>query len=306
MAKTRLLFAMLGACLLFTGCCCDLYCNAARTLLVEKVAFPRHIDRHSTRKQYRAWAECAWQEVLGTCPDVACSEDYEHGFKAGYVDYLYAGGTGEPPAVPPRCYWNLDYRSPGGHQAVTSWFAGFRHGAQVARDQGRRQVVTVPSSLRHSGAWGTDVLMADGMEILDSSPVISELPGEQLAPGVESPEVIPPPRAEPESPEELLHLERPEIPAEYDLPEPPSEPATTAPSLERPRDLGQLLQEPLRLPTKVDDEVDNLREIVPSHHEESLEKEELSIQATPPPGGKERKIKPMQYIIPFPTAQDGE
>jgi hypothetical protein len=81
---------------------------------------------------------------------MACSAEFELGFKDGFTDYLYAGGTGEPPPVPPRCLWNLDYRTPRGRQAADDWFAGFRCGAAVVRENGYREKMLLPSSLSTS------------------------------------------------------------------------------------------------------------------------------------------------------------
>src|SRR5439155_20779353 len=92
-------------------------------------------------------AEAAWQEITKANPDPSYSPDYVCGFKDGFADFLYAGGTGEPPPLPPRQYWKIKYETAEGHQAIEDWFAGFRHGASVAQTTGYRQWVTIPSSL---------------------------------------------------------------------------------------------------------------------------------------------------------------
>lgn len=79
--------------------------------------------------------------------DAAASPDYVAGFRDGFVDYVYAGGTGEPPPVPPRRYWNVGLRSPGGKARANDWFAGFRHGARSAHDGGYREMGTVRGML---------------------------------------------------------------------------------------------------------------------------------------------------------------
>jgi len=80
----------------------------------------------------------AWQEAQAACPDQAFSKDYAEGFKAGFRDYLDAGGSGQPPAAPPFRYWLARYATPEGHQAVEDWFAGFRHGSAAAQASGYR------------------------------------------------------------------------------------------------------------------------------------------------------------------------
>jgi hypothetical protein len=73
------------------------------------------------------------------------------GFLDGFTDFVYAGGSGEPPPVPPRQFWNVEWRSPRGHEASQDWFSGYRHGARVARDGGFRQRAIVQSSVSWMG-----------------------------------------------------------------------------------------------------------------------------------------------------------
>jgi hypothetical protein len=126
---------------------CSLFRNAKQTLCEEPRIYSRQKDDRFSREQYREWAAMAWQGELQTNADACRSPEYQCGFEEGFFDYVYAGGTGEPPPVPPRRMWNLDYRTPEGHQAVDAWFAGFRRGACVARTAGYRECVTVRSSL---------------------------------------------------------------------------------------------------------------------------------------------------------------
>jgi hypothetical protein len=88
----------------------------------------------TVRDFHRACA--AWREVERGSPDRHFSVDYKAGFKAGYVDYLDAGGSGEPPGVPPYRYRLSCYQNPAGQQAIRDWYTGFRHGADVARSSG--------------------------------------------------------------------------------------------------------------------------------------------------------------------------
>jgi hypothetical protein len=72
--------------------------------------------------------------------------DYRSGFLDGFVDYTYAGGTGEPPPVPPRTFWNVQLRSLEGKARVNQWFAGYRHGARMAASGGYRALATIHTS----------------------------------------------------------------------------------------------------------------------------------------------------------------
>jgi hypothetical protein len=98
-------------------------------------------EAHRNRKLARQ----AWDEV---CPTFQTppSKDYANGFKIGYADYLDAGGTGEPPPYPPFCYREACYQNAEGQKAVHDWYAGFRHGAAVARASGLRETFILPLS----------------------------------------------------------------------------------------------------------------------------------------------------------------
>jgi hypothetical protein len=123
---------------------CDLATNGTHNVLVE---MHQRAEDSADHKQAAALAEQAWAQVQSHEPGHAYSEDYAAGFEAGFTDFVYAGGSGEPPAVPPRRYWKSRYESPEGRQAAEDWFAGFRHGAGVAREGGYRKWLTLPSSL---------------------------------------------------------------------------------------------------------------------------------------------------------------
>lgn len=97
------------------------------------------------RARYRHMGEKAWEEICRANPG-QYSVHYGRGFVDGFADFLFAGGTGEPPVVPPWRYRKSVYETPEGYQAVEDWFAGFRHGAGVAQASGLRNLVLVPVS----------------------------------------------------------------------------------------------------------------------------------------------------------------
>jgi len=129
---------------------CTVTQNLRRTLIQEPLVYSWKRDRGRSIDTYRVWADEAWSEHSLAYPDLCGDDDYALGFRDGFVDYVYAGGSGDPPPVPPRHFWNVDYRSPEGHSAAAQWFAGYRHGAAVARDGGYRASATLKSSLRYS------------------------------------------------------------------------------------------------------------------------------------------------------------
>ena len=96
------------------------------------------------------WARSAWKQVARSDPEQHYSSDHARGFRAGFADYLDGGGTGEPPLVPPKRYWHTCYQTPSGRHAIEDWFAGYRHGAAIAKTSGCRNLITVPSSLSGS------------------------------------------------------------------------------------------------------------------------------------------------------------
>jgi hypothetical protein len=139
-AKLALGMAMLG--MLSLGC--SLITTGTRNLLVET---SRCVEDVCEARRNHQLAHDAWNEVRGANPGHSFSTEYEDGFYQGFLDYLDAGGSGEPPAFPPRKYWGVHYQTAAGYQAVQDWFTGFRHGATTARDSGVRQYIILPSSL---------------------------------------------------------------------------------------------------------------------------------------------------------------
>lgn len=132
-----------------TGCLsvCN---NAHRTLFREPAQFSWRKDRCQSKVLYRSWADEAWSEQLANGCGLT-SADYLAGFQEGFVEYCYAGGTGEPPPVPPRPYWNPLNRTSLLKDGAQEWFAGYRLGARVAQEGGYRQEAIAPYSGSPSG-----------------------------------------------------------------------------------------------------------------------------------------------------------
>lgn len=143
--RTRLALGMIITCFMDIGC--GPLGVATRILVVEPIHYCRTADDILERKRNYELAEETWQSLAHADPGQHHSADYVQGFKDGFADYLQAGGSGEPPPLPPRHYWKMTYETPQGHQAIEDWFAGFRLGAAVARESGYREWVTIPSAL---------------------------------------------------------------------------------------------------------------------------------------------------------------
>lgn len=142
----RQLFSwLLGVCTLTLGC--SPIANFTRTIILEPIHFCETGDKVIEWTRDRKLANAAWDQYAACNGGQAFSEDFADGFRDGYQDYLFAGGTGMPPPLPPRRYWKPKYETPRGYQAVEEWFAGFRQGAAAAQGSGLRQYITVSSSV---------------------------------------------------------------------------------------------------------------------------------------------------------------
>jgi hypothetical protein len=136
------LLIALGAGAFSSGC--TVSWNAARTVVIEPSHFPTYAEDCLLKRRAHKLAGEAWSEVVRDTKGAKLPEDYHKGFVEGFADYLENGGTGEPPALPPRHYWGAT--SPEGRLAVAEWFGGFRHGASLAKLSGVRDFVVVPAS----------------------------------------------------------------------------------------------------------------------------------------------------------------
>lgn len=143
---------------------------ARRTTFLEPRFYDYVRSDKLAQREARLLAEQAWAEVAPTLANA--SRDYENGFTEGFADYLYRGGEGEPPLIPPRGYWNLRFLNQFGKASTKDWYAGFRHGAQTCKSTGLRDMWLVPTSLllgeeeslsAQQGAVAEPSLMMDSM-----------------------------------------------------------------------------------------------------------------------------------------------
>ena len=133
-------------CVFSTGCCRVLGL-AYRTTIAEPRAYCVNSDKRESLELYSHWADEAWREQAEACAMAVEQPDYAAGFHDGFVDYVYAGGSGEPPPVPPRIFWNASLRTAEGKLRANQWFDGYREGARIAREAGYRDKAIVPSSI---------------------------------------------------------------------------------------------------------------------------------------------------------------
>src|SRR5438132_679452 len=141
---TRLSRWIIGLCVLGQGC--SPLANVARTWIIEPFQYCETVDDLVAHGRNSSLANSVWEKLKKDHPKQEYSADFECGFKSGFADYLYAGGTGAPPALPPRQYWRPHYQTPQGYLAIQDWFAGFRDGAAVAEASSYRQRLPVPTA----------------------------------------------------------------------------------------------------------------------------------------------------------------
>ena len=123
--------------------CETLYEDAARNVTEAPI---RSLDDLHLKMRLRRVARRAWDDYAHAHGEEHFSPDFADGFRAGFADYLYEGGPGLPPAVPPFPYQLRHYETPAGHLAIDQWYAGFALGFDVARASGLRENIVIPLS----------------------------------------------------------------------------------------------------------------------------------------------------------------
>lgn len=158
-------------------------------------------DDNQFAHEMRKCAEAAFAQRPGEVP----GEAFHEGFVEGFIDYVEAGGTGEPPYLPPFRYRLTEHRTPEGLAAIRDWYAGFRAGSAAAKGSGLRELNYVP--LPGPAAPAPDRRRDDGLppEVNISPPFASDrspwdLPGDLPRPRPVGSEVGPSPRPVPEPP----------------------------------------------------------------------------------------------------------
>jgi len=142
-------------------------------------------------------ARAAWRQFCETRTggdDEWASAHYERGFNDGYVG-VAMGANGCPPTLPPKLYWNPEYRTTQGKVYVTDWYNGYAEGALAAKAANApdRNRVHTAIDVYGTGLAGHASALPGAPEAL--SPVIP--PGPALEPAASEPAVLPVPVIEP-------------------------------------------------------------------------------------------------------------
>lgn len=88
-------------------------------------------DELAISRQNRRQADRAWEAAEPVYGHLRYEDDFEDGFKAGYVA-VAEGRADSAPVLPDRKYWTAAYRSPAGHGQAHAWLDGYAHGALAA------------------------------------------------------------------------------------------------------------------------------------------------------------------------------
>jgi hypothetical protein len=197
--SNRLAIGMLAVTVLGSSGCM-LFVRSVQNVCDE---FANSLDECKEAREYRNWAKANWEWIKRSPCGAVYSEDYACGFQDGFVAYVWRGGSGEPPPLPPPRYRTAHYRTPEGYRAIEQWFAGWRHGATVAQEQGYRRLVTGPCSLPPPPAPGPAGPPPPPRPVPQQLPAPAavppreELPPPRTAPAPPADEALPPPQAEP-------------------------------------------------------------------------------------------------------------
>lgn len=162
-----MIFASLSGCAL-TNETHRVFSMAKRTTHLEPRFYEYVRSDRVAQREARLLAEQAWSEAQATMSNP--SRDYENGFVEGFADYLYRGGTGEPPVIPPRGYWHLRFLNQFGKRSIHDWYDGFRDGAENCKARGIREMWIIPSSLLTEAADVADAADAPVETDLPASP----------------------------------------------------------------------------------------------------------------------------------------
>ncbi|MFO1022267.1 MAG: hypothetical protein U0903_16475 [Planctomycetales bacterium] len=147
------------------------------------------IKAHNKYLAHMAWGACKKMYA-----DLPCRDDFERGFKTGYVDRA-SGLNGCPPALPPRRYWKAKNMGMGGADRTNTWFDGYRHGVAVAEQDGVADLSRITTSVPFGPPPPSTI---ETQQINSSEP--TPIPEEYLngnGPQAETPEILPSPPGNP-------------------------------------------------------------------------------------------------------------
>jgi hypothetical protein len=204
-------------CLLMAFCLVNTGCSLVESTCRNVAQQPAYVvDEKATKKHNELVAQDAWKQfAAANCAGEDQAEytsEYRQGFIEGYADYLTNGGKGEAPAVPPFGYTKLHAQTPWGAMAAQDWFAGFREGALMAMQSGRREYITIPFSIPLTGNLYKKSYAS--LPRHSEEPALEELPMPKLVPQDQEKDMpqLPPPALLPAQPPGSAEISLPPSP----------------------------------------------------------------------------------------------
>ena len=126
-----------------------MYQAGFRNLVVAPFQYREHRDQKLSESYACGVAREAVDRMSSTNPGLG--SDYLAGFEQGVIDFITYGGDQLPPILPPRQYWQLEYRAGDLKDAGQQWLQGCEAGRQYAETTGLRGLQPVrvhPPSLQ--------------------------------------------------------------------------------------------------------------------------------------------------------------
>jgi hypothetical protein len=113
-----------------------MYQAGFRNLVVAPFQYREHRDQKLSESYACGVAREAVDRMCSTNPGLGA--DYLAGFEQGVIDFITYGGDQLPPILPPRQYWQLEYRAGDLQDAGQQWLQGCEAGRQYAETTGLR------------------------------------------------------------------------------------------------------------------------------------------------------------------------
>src|SRR5947209_6042790 len=101
--RRKLVPWILGVCTLSAGC--GPIFQFTRTMIIEPTHYCLTEDKVGDWCGDHRLAKLAWEKYVNCHGSQEFSDHFADGFRDGYSDFLFAGGNGLPPPLPPRHYW---------------------------------------------------------------------------------------------------------------------------------------------------------------------------------------------------------
>lgn len=139
-----------------------MYQAGFRNLVIAPFLYREHRDQKLSESYACGVAREAVDRMSSTNPDL--NADYLAGFEQGVIDFITYGGDQLPPILPPRQYWQLEYRAGDLHDAGQQWLRGCEAGRQYAETTGLRGLQPVrvnPPMLRPIDYLTSDSSLVD-------------------------------------------------------------------------------------------------------------------------------------------------